>query len=171
MKITIRKSDMADMPKIQKIFDEARESIRSLGIDQWQNGYPHTEIISEDILKGYSRVLELDGELCATFAVINDGEPTYDKIYQGSWLTGDSDNYIAIHRVAILISARGGGISDKIIEYACDFAENLGRTSLRIDTHKGNIVMRKMLEKNGFFHCGTIYLASGEERVAYEKPL
>jgi virulence-associated protein VapD len=29
--------------------------------------------------------------------------------------------------------------------------------------------MRKMLEKHGFSHCGTIYLESGDERVAYEK--
>jgi RimJ/RimL family protein N-acetyltransferase len=40
---------------------------------------------------------------------------------------------------------------------------------LRIDTHKGNTVMRKMLEKHGFSHCGTIFLHSGESRVAYEK--
>jgi hypothetical protein len=29
--------------------------------------------------------------------------------------------------------------------------------------------MRRMLEKNGFVHCGTIYLENGDERVAYEK--
>ena len=27
----------------------------------------------------------------------------------------------------------------------------------------------KMLEKNGFIYCGIIHLATGEERVAYEK--
>ena len=28
--------------------------------------------------------------------------------------------------------------------------------------------MRGMLEKNGFTHCGTIFLESGDPRVAYE---
>lgn len=152
-----------------KIFDEARESIRTLGINQWQNGYPHRDVIESDIAGGYSRIVSSDGKIVATFAIINDGEPTYDKIYDGAWLTGETKDYVAIHRVAILISCRGQGIAAKIIAYAADTAKNLGFASLRIDTHRGNIVMRKMLEKNGFTHCGTIYLADGDERVAYEK--
>ena len=31
--------------------------------------------------------------------------------------------------------------------------------------------MRRMLEKHGFVHCGTIYLQNGDPRVAYEKVL
>ena len=53
--------------------------------------------------------------------------------------------------------------------YACDTARDLGMDSVRIDTHEGNVVMRRMLEKNGFVHCGTIYLMNGDARVAYEK--
>ena len=40
---------------------------------------------------------------------------------------------------------------------------------VRVDTHEGNIPMRKMLEKNGFEYCGTIHLLDGQPRVAYEK--
>ena len=169
MEITINKSGIDDIPEMMKIFDEARESIRALGINQWQNGYPHKAVIESDIARGYSRVVSSEGKIVATFAVLHDGEPTYDKIYDGAWLTGNSRDYIAIHRVAILIACRGLGIATKIIDYATDTAKGLGFASIRIDTHKGNIVMRKMLEKNGFTHCGTIYLESGDERVAYEK--
>ena len=169
MEFTIRKSRLADIPNIMEIFDEARASIKALDIDQWQNGYPHSEVVAHDIDLGYSRAVELHGEIVATFAVIDDGEPTYDRIYNGDWLTGDSESYIAIHRVAILISCRGQGIAGKIIEYAADTARGLSKGSIRIDTHRGNVVMRKMLEKNGFSHCGTIYLADGDERVAYER--
>lgn len=169
MEILIRESCASDITKLMEIFDEARESIKALGINQWQNGYPHAEIIRSDISRGYSRTVKIDGETVATFAVICDGEPTYDKIYDGEWLTGDSKDYIAIHRVAILISCRGRGIAGKIIEYAASVASERNFRSIRIDTHRGNVVMRKMLEKNGFSHCGTIYLADGEERVAYER--
>ena len=100
------------------------------------------------------------------------GEPTYDKIYDGHWLTGDDGrDYIAIHRVAISVSSRGSGLSGKIIDFAVSFAKEKGRKSLRIDTHRGNAVMRRMLEKNGFEYCGIIYLESGDERIAYEKVL
>lgn len=166
----IRKTTKEDIKEIMPIFDEARGTIAALGIDQWQNGYPSEEVILADVEKNQSYLCELDGRACGTFAMLENGEPTYDIIYDGSWLTGDeSQDYIAIHRVAISVSSRGSGLSGKIIGYAADLAREKGRRSLRIDTHRGNVVMRRMLEKNGFFHCGTIYLENGDERVAYEK--
>ena len=152
------------------IFDEARATIAALGIDQWQNGYPNREVISEDIKKAQSHCVSVDGEICGTFALIVDGEPTYNEIFDGKWLTGNgNDNYFAIHRVAISVKCRGKGISTAIINHCAEEAKKAHKKSLRIDTHKGNIVMRKMLEKHGFIHCGTIYLDSGDARVAYEK--
>ena len=167
----IRKSCAADLPSLMPIFEEARGTIAALGIDQWQNGYPSEQVVLADIEKGRSYLSEFDGKICGTFAMIDDGEPTYDKIYDGEWLTGESDSYIAIHRVAISVASRGSGLSGKIIAYAEEFAKGLGRKSLRIDTHRGNVVMRRTLEKNGFVFCGVIYLENGDERVAYEKLL
>jgi len=166
----IRKTTKEDIKEIIPIFEEARKTIAALGIDQWQNGYPSEAVVLADIEKNQSYLCEIDGKACGTFAMLENGEPTYDEIFDGDWLTGDdSRDYIAIHRVAISVSSRGSGLSGKIIGYATEFAEALGRKSLRIDTHRGNVVMRRMLEKNGFLHCGTIYLESGDERVAYEK--
>ena len=165
-----RKTTNSDIASLMPIFEEARKTIAALGIDQWQNGYPSEEVILADVEKDQSYLCEIDGRVCGTFAMLTDGEPTYDKIYGGHWLTGDdSRDYIAIHRVAISVSSRGSGLSGKIIGYAADFAKEKGRKSLRIDTHRGNAVMRRMLEKNGFSYCGIIYLENGDERVAYEK--
>lgn len=166
----IRKSTKSDIHALMPIFEEARKTIAALGIDQWQNGYPSEAVVLADIEKDQSYLCEIDEKVCGTFAMLENGEPTYDEIFDGHWLTGDERrDYIAIHRVAISVSSRGSGLSGKIIGYATDFAKALGRKSLRIDTHRGNVVMRRMLEKNGFLHCGTIYLENGDERVAYEK--
>ena len=166
----IRKTTKEDIKEIMPIFEEARGTIAALGIDQWQNGYPSEEVVLADIEKDQSYLCELDGKVRGTFAMLENGEPTYDEIFDGHWQTGDdSRDYIAIHRVAISVSSRGSGLSGKIIGYAADFAKEKGRKSLRIDTHRGNVVMRRMLEKNGFVYCGIIYLESGDERVAYEK--
>ena len=147
----IRKNSKTDTGKVMPIFEEARRTIAALGIDQWQNGYPSEDVILADIELGQSYVCEIDGKICGCFAMLENGEPTYDKIYDGHWLTGDgSQNYVAIHRVAISVSNRGRGLSGKIIEFAADFAVKNGKKSLRIDTHRGNAVMRRMLEKNGF---------------------
>jgi GNAT superfamily N-acetyltransferase len=170
----IRKAMAADLDAIMCIIEEARRTIAALGIDQWQSGSPNRSMIEEDISLGRSYCAVADGRVIGTFALIDDGEPTYERIYDGGWLTSDdahSPAYLAIHRVAISVSSRGSGVSTRMINYAVSRAEELGRASLRIDTHKGNVVMRRMLEKHGFIHCGKIYLHTGEERVAYERRL
>ena len=168
----IRKTTSEDAQALLALFDEARATIARLGIDQWQNGYPSAAVVAEDIARGQSYAVTEDGELCGTFVLIEDGEPTYDAIYEGAWKTGnDSRDYVAIHRVAVAVRMRGRGISTAIIQAAAARARELGRASLRIDTHQGNVVMRRMLEKHGFVFCGVIYLESGDARVAYEKLL
>ena len=172
--MNIRTTTPADIDAVMAIIEEARRTMAALGIDQWQNGSPNRAMIEEDVSLGQGRVVEAeDGTVVGTFALLDDGEPTYDRIYDGAWLTADRDvdgtvAYLAIHRVAIAVSRRGSGISTAIIAYAADAARGLGRKSLRIDTHRGNVVMRRMLTKHGFVHCGTIYLQNGDGRVAYE---
>ena len=168
----IRNSAHSDTGSLLALFDEARKTIAQLGIDQWQNGYPSLAVVSEDISLERSYTVKIDSQLCGTFVLIDNGEPTYDKIYEGNWKTGnESQDYVAIHRVAVSVAVRGKGISTAIINYAEAHARALGRSALRIDTHKGNVVMRRMLEKHGFEYCGVIYLEGGDPRVAYEKGL
>lgn len=163
----IRLSELEDLPCLMSLFEEARRTIATLGIDQWQDGYPAEAVIRNDLEQKQSHILEQEGILLGTFVLVEQ-EPDYDKIYEGHW---QDDNYLAIHRVAVALSARGTGVSDAIIRYAADRAENLGKTSLRIDTHEGNLPMRRMLQKQGFQHRGQIFLADGSPRVAYEKSL
>jgi GNAT superfamily N-acetyltransferase len=169
----IKKATPNDVSSMMELFDEARGTIALLGIDQWQNGYPSCEVVNNDISLSRSYVVcEDDGKICGTFVLVDDGEPTYDKIYDGHWSTGDNNkNYLAIHRVAVAVRMRGKGVSTAIIRYAEDFARAHTMSSLRIDTHEGNVVMRRMLEKHGFAYCGVIYLENGDPRVAYEKVL
>ena len=167
--MTIRKTTFDDIDGIVPILDEARRTIAALGINQWQDGYPNREVIEEDVRLGQSYVLVKDGAVIGTFALITNGDPTYDVIEHGHWMTGDDNrNYNAVHRVAIAVSSRGSGASTALIGFAADLTRMAGKTSVRIDTHEGNRVMRRMLEKHGFVHCGTIYLANGDPRVAYE---
>lgn len=170
MNIEIEKSRKEDIQSIMPIFDEARRTIAKLGIDQWQNGYPNRDVIDTDIDMSQSYSIKSNGEIIGTFALIECEEPTYNKIYNGEWLTGNERNcYFAVHRVTISVKCRGMGISTAIINYCSDRAKEANKKSIRIDTHQGNIVMRRMLEKHDFAYCGIIHLSNGDERVAYEK--
>lgn len=166
----IRLSTKLDLDMIMCILGEARESIGRLGIDQWQYGYPSRDIVKEDILHRRSYVVEDEEGICAVFSLIDDGEPTYRKIYSGQWLGGDRP-YLALHRIAVRLNKRGKGISKQIIDFIVDKAKSENYVTIRVDTHQGNIPMRKMLEKNEFLYTGIIYLSNGEERVAYERPV
>ena len=178
MTTKIKKATLRDLNDIMAVIEEARGTIALLGINQWQDGYPTREIIENDIKSGVSFCVEnVDtGEIISTFGVFENGEVLYDRIFDGEWRTGNSLSelkgdvcYTAIHRVAISLKARGSGLSGTIINFVADLAKEKNKSSLRIDTHEGNVVMRRMLEKNGFCHCGTILLENGDPRVAYEK--
>lgn len=169
----IRPTTQNDLDAVMSIIEEARRTIAALGINQWQNGSPNRAMIEEDISLGQGRAVTLNGEIVGTFALIFDGEPTYKIIEQGAWSLPDRTDtgewsYLAIHRVAVSVASRGTGVSTAIIRYAEDTARALGRASLRIDTHEGNVVMRRMLEKHGFSYRGVIHLDNGDPRVAYE---
>lgn len=176
MQPIIHSTTPSDLPAVMAIIEEARRTIAALGIDQWQNGSPNRAMIEEDIARGQGRAVTLGGKTVGTFALIFDGEPTYTVMEGGSWSLPDRTetgewSYLAIHRVAISVESRGSGVSTAIIRYAEDTARALGRAALRIDTHEGNVVMRRMLEKHGFALRGVIHLENGDPRVAYERLL
>ena len=171
MKINVKKTTANDVDRIMVVLGEARRSIGLLGIDQWQTGYPSRNIIDNDVSLEMSYAVREEGdeEIYGTFFIEDRGEPTYDEIYDGEWLTAKGEKYIAIHRVAVCDAKRGSGLANAIINFATEKCKETGARSIRIDTHRGNLPMRRFLDKHGFKHCGTIYLATGEERVAYEK--
>ena len=80
-------------------------------------------------------------------------------IDHGNW---SSDKpYGVIHRIAAKKKEKG------VFKECLDFA--LSHIShIRIDTHTDNKVMQHVLDKNGFRHCGTVYMDNGEPRMAYE---
>ncbi len=164
-----RNANKKDIDRVMQILLDARGRIGRLGIDQWQYRYPTRDIVLDDYEKSrlYVAVDEAD-EICAVFSVITDGEPTYNKIYDGAWLSGVA-KYLAVHRFAVMADRLRHGVASSVMEFVRGYAKENGFVGIRIDTHEGNVPMRGMLEKNGFVHCGKIFLEDGEQRCAYEK--
>lgn len=162
-----RKAVESDIEDIMNIINKAQSYLKGLGIDQWQNNYPNCDVIKKDIDNGDSYVLEKDGKLLGTVAVIFDGEKTYDIIYNGQWLS--DGEYATIHRLAVDSNYRGLGISSIILENIKKMCIENNINSIKVDTHSGNLPMQKFLQKHGFIRCGIIYLEDGNERIAFEK--
>ena len=165
-----------EVDAVMGILADGRAALAALGIDQWQGGYPHREVVEADVARGESAVaVAADGRLAATGMVGFGGEPDYDAI-EGAWLTcssSDAPTYAVVHRVAAAAANRQRGAASGLIGYAEGLARARGCASVRIDTHPGNGPMQRLLEKRGYTRCGIIRIAHAEEatpdRFAYEK--
>ena len=164
-----RKSLNSDVDRIMDIMHQAQEYLKSNNVDQWQDGYPQPDIILNDIKNKESYVAEVDGIVAGTLVISFRGEETYDKIYEGEWLS--DEDYCVVHRVAMDKNYRGKGLASDMLKYAEKLSKEKNIKSIKIDTHLDNKVMRGLISKNGYKYCGIIYLNNGDKRVGYEKIL
>ena len=159
--MTIRHATTDDLPHIMHLLDCGRQTMRQNGNTfQWE-GYPTEEQILRDIANTDSYLI-CDGQKpVATFAMIIGEEPTYKQIFNGQWID-DTLPYVTVHRLAGLPHCHGLG---KIcFDYVWQHIQNI-----RLDTHRCNVILRHLAETNGFRYCGIIYLANGDERMAYQR--
>ena len=168
--LTLRHTQVSNLPAIMAIVADAQADFRARGIDQWQNGYPNEAAIRDDIARGESYVVCNEaGDVVATAMITFVPDPNYSIVYGGEWLLKESSHYATIHRIAVSIAERGAGIADFIVRKVEQMCRRRGADSLRIDTHRDNRAMQRVAEKNGMTLCGVIHLADGAERLAYEK--
>lgn len=161
----IRLARDCDMPEILNIYECARSFMESVGNPtQWQKSYPPRELIEKDIAEGCLRVVAEGNNILAVFYTAYGIDPTYVKIYGGSWNTPEP--YGVLHRVAVAEAARGKGVVSFI--FSAMLREH---GSLRIDTHENNIPMQRALAKAGFSRRGIIYIKEPDGLTAEELEL
>ena len=147
----IRSTEIKDLPLVMEIYDYARAFMRATGnTTQWIDGYPSEVLIRQEIEDGHSFV-------CTGFILGED--PTYQQIYEGTWL--NNEPYGVIHRLAT--NGKQKGVSETCLNWCFERWPNL-----RVDTHRDNKVMQHILTKYGFQRCGIIYVKNGTERIAYQ---
>lgn len=164
----LRAATERDKEAVLGLYKAAQQFMAEMGIDQWQDGYPNEATFSVDLAQGVSIVAEEEGEIIATAAAYMGNEPTYEKIFEGEWLT-DRHTYGMIHRIAVAPEHKKGGIASAIFRYVDELCREQNLPSARCDTHRDNLPMQRTLKKNGYQYCGIIYLESGDERLAFEK--
>ena len=158
----IRSAQPSDMAAIMSVMADAKKIMRQSGnLSQWEDGYPSEESITTDMSKHGAFVIEDNEKIVGYFAFLESPEPTYKQIYEGEWLD-DSTPYHVVHRIASRADAHG--IFSSIMDYCFAHEQNI-----RIDTHRDNKIMQHNMKKHGFSYCGIIYLANGDERLAYQK--
>ena len=159
MKYQIQKVQEVDLPAIRNLYAQARRFMSEHGNpDQWGNAYPPEALLREDIAEGKLYKVRDTSGIHGVFYFCVEEDPTYAVIRDGQWHWNTP--YGVIHRIA-------GDGSGEILRAALSFARQK-ISHLRIDTHEKNYVMQKALGKQGFSRCGTIFLADGSPRIAFD---
>ena len=159
---SIRKATCDDIPALMRLFESAKAIMRASGnMHQWGVGYPSVDVVRHDIEQGVCYVVPGDenGEIEATMAFILGPDPTYSYIEDGAWL--NDEPYHVIHRIAV--AKPGKSYARRMLDWAFERTD-----TVRIDTHRDNVIMQHILRKYGFEYCGVIYLANGDARDAYQ---
>lgn len=157
----IRNAALSDLPRVLEIYDSARRFMRERGNSvQWVNGYPSDTLLREDLTMGNLYIMEDGDGIYGVFAFIVGDDPTY-AVIDGAWLD-NATPYGTLHRLG------SDGTHTGVLREAVDWAA-ARMPHLRADTHETNLPMRRCLERAGFVCCGTIRVADGTPRRAYEK--
>lgn len=153
----IQKATLYDLDAIMDVFAQARTFMREHGnAEQWGNNYPPRELIEQDIDKMY--LCMEDDNIASVFYYAVEEDADYQKI-DGAWL--NEEPYGVVHRVA------SAGITKGAAKFCLDWAFAQAG-NIRMDTHKDNIPMQRLLEKCGFTCCGT-FERLDMEWLAYQK--
>jgi len=163
----------ADLPEVLEISREAQAFLHEQGADQWQDAYPNEAAFLADMDRGEAYVLACGGRVLAFFSLSGRPEKAYDAITDGKW--SDDLPYCVLHRAAVAAAYRGTGLADRLVAEAEALTRSMGRKRLRVDTHKKNKPMQRLLARHGFRYRGNVAVVVGEghdtRRLAYEKRL
>ena len=160
--MTIRVAKEADLGRIMDVLEAAKGIMRSEGnFGQWADGYPSEVTILEDIRLSHGFVVTVQERIAGYFAFVPSPEPTYKNIYGGKWLD-DTTPYHVVHRIGSYPDVHG--VFRAVMDWCFSRDPNI-----RIDTHRDNHIMQHNILKYGFRYCGIILLASGDERLAYQR--
>lgn len=159
-----RKATIEDVECVVSMVLAASKRLGAAGIDQWQRGYPNRTSIEKDVADGVGMVLCEGQTIIAYGAVIFTGEPAYEGLTGGKWLT--CADYAVVHRLCVSEIFVGMGFAKRFMASAeAMAAQSVG--SMRIDTHPDNRIMQGLVGSLGYTYCGDVVIES--RRLAYEK--
>ena len=167
--IRLRKATLSDLKDIENIYKRARVFMANNGNPhQWGDRFPLTSSVIEDIrLNRFNLLVDTDpdfGEerILAQFALCEGTDEVYAKI-DGAWLD-DVLPYVTIHRLA------SSGVKPKMARECLKWAKS-NYSNVRIDTHPDNLIMQKVILREGFSKCGLVVIpnrAHSATRIAYQ---
>lgn len=161
----LRQAGIVDLSNIMDIINFAILKRKQEGSTQWQDGYPNTAVIQQDIISNNAYVGVVGDTIIGYAAVIFEDDPSYGTI-EGAWL--NTEPYVVIHRLAVSQTTVYKGIGTWMMQAIEDLVVNRGYHNIKVDTNYDNDAMRRVFDKLGYLYCGEVIMRTGI-RMAFQK--
>lgn len=171
--LSYRHAAIDDIPVIMQAIADAKKSLKRHRVDQWQGHYPDEALIRSDIERGEIYVTLHGDEVSGFFVLSEEPEEAYEHITDGKW---SNDNpHTVWHRSAVCSKYRGSGMAQFMEKCVEAETKSFGIKYIRVDTHKKNKSMQKLLRDSGFRYRGNVLIEEepglDPARQAFEKLL
>ena len=162
----IRKANKEDLENIMKMYKSCVTGMLENGIDQWDDTYPNTEIISEDLNVGTYYVSEMDGAIIGGINIDKNQDDTYLAL---DW-EDKSDSFLVVHRLGVKEEFWNKKIGKDLMLFTEKLVIEKGFKSIRLDTYSGNPKAMEFYRRLGYTELGTIDLKPDKDKYyCFEK--
>ena len=139
---------LSDYDEIVIMKNIVKQRVINDNIPIWKNGYPLNEIIYEDLINGFGRVVKIDGKIVAYAAFMKDSEMYPDEA------NFKKDNLCCFGRVMVCNECVGQGVGRYLVNQMILEAKNLNCNGLGITADECNIKATKLYKSLGFVKEG-----------------
>jgi GNAT superfamily N-acetyltransferase len=162
----IRKGILADLDGIMHMYNSCVKRMIKNGIDQWDDTYPNTEIISEDLNVGTYYVAEMEGAIIGGVNIDKNQDTTYLAL---DW-EDKSDSFLVVHRLGVKEEFWNKKIGKDLMLFTEKLVIEKGMKSIRLDTYSGNPKAMEFYRRLGYRELGTIDLKPNKDKYfCFEK--
>jgi len=162
----IRKANKEDLENIMKMYKSCVTGMLENGIDQWDDTYPNTEIINEDLNVGTYYVAEMDETIIGGVNIDKNQDDTYLAL---DW-EDKSDSFLVVHRLGVKEEFWNKKIGKDLMLFTEKLVIEKGLKSIRLDTYSGNPKAMEFYIRLGYTELGTIDLKPNKEKYyCFEK--
>jgi ribosomal protein S18 acetylase RimI-like enzyme len=162
----IRKAEISDLENIMLMYKSCVSGMIENGIDQWDESYPNTEVIMEDLIAQTYFVAIENNIIIAGINIDQNQDDTYLAI---DW-KDKKNQFLVVHRLAVKVEFWNDGIGKSLMLFTENLVTEKGLNSIRLDTYSGNPKAMEFYRRLGYSELGTIDLKPNKDKYhCFEK--
>ena len=162
----IRNANTNDLEHIMFMYKSCVKGMLENNIDQWDNTYPNSEIILNDIKAKTYFIAEVNGKIIGGVNIDENQDQTYLTI---NW-KDKSNHFLVVHRLAVKKENWGDKIGKGLMQFAEELASEKNYNSIRLDTYSSNLKAIEFYKRLGYTKLGAINLKPNKKKYyCFEK--